>query len=101
MGIGGIIYLFTLAPMMTLGLLLGIPLIILPVVAARPAGARRSRARSQDRIADLGSIVAETLGAMKIVQAFGQEERESGRFREAVAARLRHRPAADPAARAA
>ena len=44
---------------------------------------------SQDRIADLGSIVAETLGAMKIVQAFGQEERESSRFRDAVHARLR------------
>jgi ATP-binding cassette subfamily B protein len=39
---------------------------------------------SQDRIADVGSIGSETLGAMKIVQAFGQEERESSRFRTAV-----------------
>ena len=83
MGIGGIIYLFTLAPMMTLGLLAGIPVILLPVVLVGRRVRVISRS-SQDRIADLGSIVAETLGAMKIVQAFGQERRESGRFREAV-----------------
>jgi ATP-binding cassette, subfamily B, bacterial len=41
---------------------------------------------SQDRVADVGSIVAETLGAMKIVQAFAQEDRESSRFRTAVEA---------------
>ena len=41
----------------------------------------RSLSRSsQDRIADVGSTVSETLGAMKVVQAFGQEERELGRF---------------------
>ncbi len=84
MGVGGIIYLFTLAPMMTLGLLAGIPIIVIPVVLLGRRVRNISRA-SQDRIADLGSIVAETLGAMKIVQAFGQEERESSRFRAAVA----------------
>ena len=83
MGVGGIIYLFTLAPMMTLGLLTGIPVVILPVALLGRRVRVISRS-SQDRIADLGSIVAETLGAMKVVQAFGQEKRESGRFREAV-----------------
>ncbi len=83
MGIGGIAYLATLAPAMTLALVVGIPVIIVPVVLL----GRRVRAvsrSSQDRIADLGSIVAETLGAMKVVQAFNQEMRESGRFRDAV-----------------
>jgi ATP-binding cassette, subfamily B, bacterial len=84
MGVGGVIYLFTLAPMLTLGLLLGIPLIIVPVTLLGRRVRTVSRS-SQDRIADLGSIIAETLGAMKIVQGFGQEERESRRFREAVA----------------
>ena len=84
MGIGGIIYLFTLAPMMTAGLVIGIPVIVIPVVLLGRKVRAISRS-SQDRIADLGSIVAETLGAMKIVQAFGQEGRESSRFREAVA----------------
>jgi ATP-binding cassette subfamily B protein len=83
MGVGGVIYLFTLAPMMTLSLLLGIPVIIIPVVLLGRRVRMISR-NSQDRIADLGSIVAETLGAMKIVQAFGQESRESSRFRDAV-----------------
>ena len=83
LGIGGIAYLFTLAPGLTAGLMLAIPLIIIPVMLL----GRRVRAvsrHSQDRIADLGTIVAETLGAMKIVQAFGQEQRESSRFRDAV-----------------
>ena len=83
LGIGGIAYLFTLAPMLTAGLLLAIPVIIIPVTLL----GRRVRSVSrlgQDRIADLGTIVAETLGAMKIVQAFGQEQRESSRFRDAV-----------------
>src|SRR3546814_11592621 len=50
---------------------------------------RRLRAlsrTSQDRVADVGATVAEVLGAMKIVQAFGQEQREAGRFQAAVAA---------------
>ncbi len=83
MGIGGIIYLFTLAPMLTLGLLVGIPLVILPVVLLGRRVRDLSR-HSQDRVADVGSIVAETLGAMKIVQAFVQERRESSRFKAAV-----------------
>ncbi|MDQ4086543.1 MAG: ABC transporter transmembrane domain-containing protein [Pseudomonadota bacterium] len=85
MAIGGIIYLFTLAPMLTLGLLLGIPLLLLPIMLLGRRVRNLSRS-SQDRIADVGSIVAETLGAMKIVQAFGQEARESGRLRAAVEA---------------
>lgn len=85
MGVGGIIYLFTLAPKLTLALLLGIPVIILPIVVL----GRKLRAvsrHSQDRIADVGSMIAETLGAMKIVQAFGQERREADRFRDAAEA---------------
>ncbi|MDQ8758170.1 ABC transporter transmembrane domain-containing protein [Sphingosinicella sp. LHD-64] len=83
MGIGGVIYLFTLAPGLTAGLLLGIPLIVMPIVLLGRRVRNISRS-SQDRVADLGTIVAETLGAMKIVQAFGQERRESDRFRTAV-----------------
>ncbi|MFC7498335.1 ABC transporter transmembrane domain-containing protein [Enterovirga sp. GCM10030262] len=83
MGVGGIIYLFTLAPKLTAGLLLGIPLVILPIVLIGRKLRDVSRF-SQDRIADVGAIVSETLGAMKIVQAFGQERRESARFGSAV-----------------
>ena len=83
MGLGGIVYLFTLAPKLTGALLLGIPLVILPIVFIGRKLRDVSR-YSQDRIADVGAIVAETLGAMKIVQAFGQERREAERFGDAV-----------------
>ncbi|HEX8401357.1 MAG TPA: ABC transporter transmembrane domain-containing protein [Allosphingosinicella sp.] len=83
MAIGGVIYLFTLAPKLTAFLLLGIPVIVLPIVFLGRRIRNLSRS-SQDRIADVGAMVAETLGAMKIVQAFGQEGRESSRFSGAV-----------------
>jgi ATP-binding cassette subfamily B protein len=84
-GIGGIIYLFALAPKLAATLLLAIPLVVLPI---RLLGGRvRNFSRSsQDRIADIGATVAETLGAMKIVQAFNQEKREADRFGSAVEA---------------
>ncbi len=83
MGVGGIIYLIALAPKLAAMLLIGIPFIIIPIVTL----GRKVRALSrstQDRIADVGTIVSETLGAMKIVQAFGQEKREGERFGGAV-----------------
>jgi ATP-binding cassette subfamily B protein len=84
MGIGGIIYLFTLSPVLTAQLLLVIPFVIVPIVFLGRRVRKISRS-TQDRIADVGAIAAETLGAMKIVQAFGQERREAERFRTAVA----------------
>ena len=82
-GLGGIVYLLLLSPKLAGFMVIGIPLVFGPVVFF---GRRiRSLSRSsQDRIADVGSTVSETLGAMKVVQAFGQEERELGRFRNAV-----------------
>ncbi len=83
LAIGGIAYLFAIAPKLAAMLMLGIPLILGPIIfmGRRLRGLSRS---SQDRIADLGALVAEVLGAMKIVQAFGQEEREAARFGGAV-----------------
>lgn len=82
-GIGGTVYLFALSPKLTLSLLVCIPLIVLPIVVL---GKRvRSYSRdSQDRLADIGATAVETLGAMKVVQAFGQERREAERFELAV-----------------
>jgi len=82
-GIGGIIYLFALSPKLAGMMMLGIPFVIGPMVIAGRRIRNLSRS-SQDRIADVGATVSETLGAMKIVQAFGQEEREAGRFEVAV-----------------
>ena len=82
-GIGGIVYLFVLSPKLAAMLLIGIPFVFGPIILF----GRRVRAlsrSSQDRVADVGSAVSETLGAMKVVQAFGQEQRELGRFGDAV-----------------
>jgi len=82
-GIGGSVMLFVLAPRFAANLLIGIPLIMVPVLVLgrRVRGFSRS---SQDKIAEVGAMVAETLGAMKIVQAFNQEKREQERFGQAV-----------------
>jgi ATP-binding cassette subfamily B protein len=82
-GAGGVIYLFALAPKLAGALLIGIPLLILPIVLLGRKIRDYSK-DSQDRLADIGSMAVETLGAMKIVQAFGQERREADRFQEAV-----------------
>lgn len=85
MGIGATIYLFTLAPQLAIKLLIAIPVIVVPIVMMGRKLQSASRT-SQDRIADVGAMVAETLGAMRIVQAFGQESRESERFSVSVEA---------------
>jgi len=83
LAVGGIAYLFTLSAKLAAMLLLGIPLVLGPILIIGRRLRDMSR-HSQDRIADVGVIVDEVLGAMKIVQAFGQEDREAGRFSSAV-----------------
>ena len=81
--LGGTIYMFFLAPRLTIWLLLAIPAVIIPLVlmGRRVRGLSRS---SQDRIADLGAMVSEVLGGIRIVQVFNQESREATRFGGAV-----------------
>ena len=83
MAIGGIGYLFYLQPTLTLGLVAGIVFVVLPIVwfSRRLRSVSRS---SQDRVAEIGALVSEVLGASKIVQAFNQEGREAQRFADAV-----------------
>jgi ATP-binding cassette subfamily B protein len=82
-GVGGIIYLFALSPKLAGLLLVAIPLLFGPIILFGRKIRNLSRA-SQDRIADVGANVSEVLGAMKIVQAFGQEGREEQRFADVV-----------------
>jgi len=83
LAIGCAIILIVLAPKLASLILFGIPLVLGPIVYL----GRRIRTvstRTQDRIADVGTVTSEVLGAMKIVQAFGQQRRETLRFTEAV-----------------
>ena len=82
MGTACAVILFVLAPKLAAMMLLGIPLVVVPL---RLLGRRvRTISRhSQDRIADVGTVTGEVLGAMKIVQAFNQQQREAERFTKA------------------
>jgi ATP-binding cassette subfamily B protein len=85
MGIACAVILFVLAPKLAAMMLVGIALIVVPLTIF----GRRVRAiskLSQDRIADVGTVTAEVLGAMKIVQAFNQQGREAERFTDATEA---------------
>lgn len=82
-GIAGMIYLFAISPKLAALLVIGIPVVILPIMILGRRVRTMSRS-SQDRIADVGTLATETLAAMKIVQAFGQERREGQRFAAAV-----------------
>ena len=83
LGVACIGILLALAPRLALSVLLGSLLVVVPIAIL----GRRVRAistRSQDRIADVGTLTSEVLAAMKIVQAFNQQGRETSRFAEAV-----------------
>ncbi|BDI59969.1 ABC transporter ATP-binding protein [Qipengyuania nanhaisediminis] len=84
-GIGGTLLLLYLAPTLTLGLLIAIPVIILPIMFFGRRIRTISRT-SQDRVADVGASVTEVLSGMKVVQSFGQERREADRFGDVVEA---------------
>ncbi|HEY8433664.1 MAG TPA: ABC transporter transmembrane domain-containing protein [Sphingomicrobium sp.] len=78
-----VIIMFVLAPKLAGLMMLGVPVVMVPIIVL----ARRVRAisvKSQDRIADVGTVTSEVLGAMKIVQAFNQQGREAQRFSDAV-----------------
>jgi ATP-binding cassette subfamily B protein len=83
MGIGCVATMFVLAPKLAGLMLLGIPVVLGPIVIL----GRRVRGIStsnQTRIAEVGTVTTEVLGAMKIVQAFNQQQREADRFGDAV-----------------
>jgi ATP-binding cassette subfamily B protein len=83
MAVGGVGFLFYLQPTLTLWLVGGIVFVVLPIVWFSRRLRTVSRT-SQDRVAEIGSLVSEVLGAAKIVQAFNQEGREAQRFADAV-----------------
>jgi ATP-binding cassette subfamily B protein len=60
-------------------MVLVVPLVVVPIVVYGRRVRGLSRA-SQDRVADLGARVEETVNAVRTVQSYGQEGRERARF---------------------
>lgn len=83
MAVLGTAFLIALAPRLTLFMLGGILVIVLPITLLGKRLQGLSRA-SQDSVAGVGALTSEVLGAMKIVQAFGQQDREADRFSDSV-----------------
>ncbi|WP_297833290.1 ABC transporter transmembrane domain-containing protein, partial [Pseudomonas sp.] len=81
MVIGGIVLLFFTNPKLTSIVVVALPLVVAPILIF---GRRvRSLSRlSQDRIADVGSYVAEALGQIKTVQAYNHQQQDKLRFGE-------------------
>jgi len=79
LGAGALVMLMLTSAKLTLLVLLGVPLVILPVALFGRRVRRLSRA-SQDRVADLGAHVDESLHEIRTVQAYGHEGADRVRF---------------------
>jgi ATP-binding cassette subfamily B protein len=77
--LGGLAMLFTTSLKLTLMVIAGIPLVVVPIILF---GRRvRTLAReSQDRVADLGNRIDETIHEIRIVQAYGHEATDRADF---------------------
>jgi ATP-binding cassette, subfamily B, bacterial MsbA len=68
--------------------LVAAPLLLFPIIRFGK-GMRRTSHRSQERMADLASLMTEGVRGHRVVKAFGMEEFELNRFREATRRHLR------------
>ncbi|MFK8330107.1 ABC transporter transmembrane domain-containing protein [Pseudomonas sp. BJa5] len=85
MVLGGIVLLFVTNPKLTSIVVLALPLVVAPILIFGRRVRSLSR-QSQDRIADVGSYVAETLGQIKTVQAYNHQGSDQQRFADTVEA---------------
>ena len=76
---GGTALLAITSPKLTALVFLVVPVVILPIVVFGRRVRRLSRL-SQDRVADIGAHIDESLHAVRTVQAFGREPLERDRF---------------------
>ncbi|WP_445571581.1 ABC transporter transmembrane domain-containing protein [Pseudomonas sp. E102] len=79
MVIGGIVLLFVTNPKLTSIVVIALPLVLAPILVFGRRVRSLSR-QSQDRIADVGSYVSETLGQIKTVQAYNHQVQDEQRF---------------------
>ncbi|MGF6125342.1 ATP-binding cassette subfamily B protein [Pseudomonas frederiksbergensis] len=79
MVIGGIVLLFFTNPKLTSIVVIALPLVVAPILIFGRRVRSLSR-ESQDRIADVGSYVSETLSQIKTVQAYNHQVQDEKRF---------------------
>jgi len=79
MVVGGIVLLFITNPKLTSIVVVALPLVLAPILVFGRRVRSLSR-QSQDRIADVGSYVSETLGQIKTVQAYNHQVQDEQRF---------------------
>ncbi|WP_434601310.1 ATP-binding cassette domain-containing protein [Pseudomonas sp. Z4-7] len=79
MVVGGIVLLFVTNPKLTSIVVVALPLVLAPILVFGRRVRSLSR-ESQDRIADVGSYVSETLGQIKTVQAYNHQVQDEHRF---------------------
>ena len=76
-----VVFILTLDPMLAVISLVLFPVCILPVLSFGKKVRRYAR-ESQQRVADLVSILQENVACVRIVKAFGMEQYEQGRFHD-------------------
>lgn len=85
MVIGGVVLLFVTNPKLTSIVVVALPLVLAPILLFGRRVRSLSR-QSQDRVADVGSYVAETLGQIKTVQAYNHQAHDRELFADTVEA---------------
>ena len=81
--IGGLIMLAVTSPKLTALVVLAVPLVIAPIIVIGRRVRRLSR-ESQDRVADVGAEVEESLNAVRTIQAFNHEAIDRRHFGDKV-----------------
>jgi len=79
MVIGGVILLFVTNAKLTSIVVIALPFVVAPILIFGRRVLNLSRL-SQDRVADIGSYVSETLGQIKTVQAYNHQVQDERRF---------------------
>jgi ATP-binding cassette subfamily B protein len=81
--VGGVVLLFVSSLKLTALVVVVVPAVLVPILFLGRRVRKLSR-ESQDRVADVGAFIDETIGAIRTVQAFGREGEDNRRFSDTV-----------------
>jgi ATP-binding cassette subfamily B protein len=83
--LGGIVLLFVSSLKLAALVIVVVPAVLVPILVLGRRVRKLSR-ESQDRVADVGAFIEETISAIRTVQAFGREAEDNRRFGDTVEA---------------